>query len=227
MATLLDPRFKSAGFSKRQNATVAKELLISELLDRHRHSQDQQNIDIEITGSPEEHDVATAAVVTNASQEWAAILESESQSEDDGDELADVETRLRREVTEYLKEPRIAISEDLLMYWKENAVKWPSLGSIARKYHSAPPSSAAPERLFSTAKHVLKPTRLRLLPTNVEASLFLKKNLVAFPGSDHQKAPPPDDFTEPNSLGCPSAVLGEDATDSEGSDIEISSEEDE
>ena len=102
-------------------------------------------------------------------------------------------------------------------------VKWPSLGSIARKYHSAPPSSAAPERLFSTARHVLKPTRLRLLPTNVEASLFLKKNLVAFPGSDHQKAP--DDFTEPNSLDCPSAELGEDGADSEASDIEISSDE--
>ena len=126
VATLLDPRFKSAGFSKRQNATVAKELLISELLDRHTQ---EQNIDIEeitATGSTEEQDVAPA-VATNASQEWAAILESESQSEDDGDELANVETRLRREVTEYLKEPRIAISEDLLMYWRENAVKWPSL----------------------------------------------------------------------------------------------------
>ena len=212
VATLLDPRFKSAGFSKRQNATVAKELLISELLDRHTQ---EQNIDIEeitATGSTEEQDVAPA-VATNASQEWAAILESESQSEDDGDELANVETRLRREVTEYLKEPRIAISEDLLMYWRENAVKWPSLGSITRKYYSAPPSSAAPERLFSTARHVLKPTRLRLLPTNVEASLFLKKNLVAFPGSDHQNAP--DDFTEPNSLDCPSAVLGEDGAESE------------
>ena len=132
---------------------------------------------------------------------------------------------IRREVAEYLKEPRIAISEDLLLYWRENAVKWPSLRSIARKYHSAPPSSAAPERLFSTARHVLKPTRLRLLPTNVEASLFLKKNLVAFPGSDHQKAP--DDFTEPNSLDCPSAVLGEDGADSEVSDIEISSDEEE
>ena len=97
MATLLDPRFKSAGSSKRQNATVAKELLISELLDRHTQ---EQNIDIEeitATGATEEQDVAPA-VATSASQEWSAILESESQSEDDGDELANVETRLRREV---------------------------------------------------------------------------------------------------------------------------------
>ena len=96
---------------------------------------------------------------------------------------------------------------------------------LARKYHSAPPSSAASERLFSTSKQVLKPKGLRLLPTNVEASVFLKKNLVAFQGSD-EKAP--DDFIEPNSLDCPESVMGnEDGAESDVSDIEISSDEEE
>lgn len=113
-----------------------------------------------------------------------------------------------------------------LIYWKDNKMLFPNLADTSRKYHSAPPSSAAPERLFSIARQVLKPTRLNLKPANVEANLFLKHNLRAFGyGTDFEACP--DEFIARNSAFMPppdTAVLPED--DSECSDIEVSSDED-
>ena len=113
---------------------------------------------------------------------------------------------MRHEVTDYLKAKRSDQKEDVLTFWKNNRNKWPSLADMAKKYHSAPPSSAAPERLFSTAKHVLKPTRLAMKPQKVEASIFMKKNLASSTSAEFEAAP--EAFVEPNLLECSSYVMG-------------------
>ena len=87
---------------------------------------------------------------------------------------------------------------------------------LARKYHSTPPGSAAPERLFSTAMQISKPTRLNMKPVNLESNLFLKRNFALF----DKYGSCPDGFTAPNSADIPSSKYGPmDDDDSELSDI--------
>ena len=90
------------------------------------------------------------------------------------DDKGEVTTSIRREVNQYLKEKRWDIKCYPLEYWKANKMVYPRLASLARKYQITPPESAAPERLFSTAKQILKPTRLNVKPVNLESNLFLK-----------------------------------------------------
>ena len=72
------------------------------------------------------------------------------------------------------------------------------------------------------AGHVLKSNRLSLKPTNFEGCLFLKKNIGTF-GDDF--GPCPDEFVAPNKEDCPpSELCNEDDSDSECSDIVISSD---
>ena len=79
----------------------------------------------------------------------------------------------------YLKEPLISHLEYIhpLTYWKEKQPLWPCLADLACKYLSIPPSSAASERLFSSAGDIVSPERNRILPEKAEMLLFLKKNL--------------------------------------------------
>ena len=80
----------------------------------------------------------------------------------------------------------------------------------------------APERLFSTTGHILKSNRLSLKPTNFEGCLFLKKNIGTF---KDDCGPCPNEFEAPNREDCPpSELCTEDYSDSECSDIVISSD---
>ena len=70
--------------------------------------------------------------------------------------------------------------------------------------------------------HILKLNRLSLKPTNFEGCLFLKKNIGTF-GDDF--GPCPIEFEAPNKEDCPpSELCTEDYSDSECSDIVISSD---
>ena len=100
---------------------------------------------------------------------------------------------------------------------------YPRLASLARKYHSAPPGSAAPDRLFSTATLILKLTRLNTKPVNLESNLFLKRNFEMFV----KYVSCPDGFTAPYSADIPSSEYGPvDDDDSDLSDLCITDDED-
>jgi len=64
-----------------------------------------------------------------------------------------------------------------LIFSGENAIKWPLLTTLAKKYFSAPATSSESERLFSTAGQIVSNLRKRLLPENIEKLLFLHHNL--------------------------------------------------
>ena len=78
----------------------------------------------------------------------------------------------------YLKENIQSRHTDPLQYWKQKKVVWLPLADLASKYLSIPPSSAASERLFSSAADVISQERNRLLPEKAEMLLFLKKNML-------------------------------------------------
>ena len=115
------------------------------------------------------------------------------------------EESYRDEVTRYLKEKRVLITDNILEYWKKNELTLPHLAKLARKYHSPPPGSAASERFFSQAKLTLT-NRHNLKPKNVEMNLFLKYNVRAL-GYPNKYATVPEDFIPPNSSELPEAQL--------------------
>ena len=144
IATLLDPRFKLAGFSKKDNGVLAKEMAISEI-----------TAQLTVT----EASLGTAIEQSQGDQScssWSAVLEDDSAESQE--EEAGRYSRVRDQVQRYLREKRIDSSMDsreILKYWCANRETYPELANLARRYLSCPPGSAASERLFSQAKHVL------------------------------------------------------------------------
>ena len=87
---------------------------------------------------------------------------------------------LDNEVASYLKDPRIGRESDPLEWWRINAFRFPIMSRVARIYLSAPASSVACERMFSSIGKILCDSRSRLLPEKANQLLFLKCNLSAY-----------------------------------------------
>ena len=62
----------------------------------------------------------------------------------------------------------INFSEDPLEWWKANEKAFPMMYKLAKKYLVVPPSSAAVERLFKTAKLVQDPMRASMKTGTLE-----------------------------------------------------------
>jgi KRAB domain-containing zinc finger protein len=89
--------------------------------------------------------------------------------------------RAEVEVTEYLKLKRLSIGDDPFLFWTgDYATKWSLLAKLARKYFSAPATSAESERLFSTAGQIITNLRSSLKDENVEKLLFLHHNIKIY-----------------------------------------------
>ena len=73
----------------------------------------------------------------------------------------------------------------------------PLLSAIARKYLSAPPSSAVSKREFKMTKNIQTDKCCRLLPKTLETLLFLKFYLRAV-GHRTDLQVPPNEFCCPN-----------------------------
>ena len=80
----------------------------------------------------------------------------------------------------YLKEPVVSRSEHVhpLEYWQSKKAVWPCLAHLACKYLCIPPSSAASERLFSSASDVISAERNRILLEKAEMLLFINKTYL-------------------------------------------------
>ena len=166
LATVLDPRFKLKGFSTASSAANARMILIKEceeyllkLSSASPHDQPQPK--------RSKQDKST---LWNLFDEMLAESEGVSEGYGSGNS-----TEIMVEM--YLKEPLLSHLEHThpLTYWKEKKPLWPCLADVACKYLCIPPSSAASERLFSSAADVVSPERNRILPEKAEMLLFLKK----------------------------------------------------
>lgn len=58
---------------------------------------------------------------------------------------------------------------DILLWWKLNGIKYPTLQAIARDVLAIPVSTVASESAFSTSGHIVSPHRSRLHWTTLEA----------------------------------------------------------
>ena len=72
----------------------------------------------------------------------------------------------------YLKGPCIPRDKDPLLYWKDNAAKYPLLIGAARKYLAIPASSAPSERELKQTKQITKDW-ISLKPANLEIIIII------------------------------------------------------
>jgi len=66
---------------------------------------------------------------------------------------------------------------DIQQFWLDNKSMLPKLYAVARKVLCVPASSAASERVFSTAGRLLEKKRTSLAPSSVDSLLFLHSNM--------------------------------------------------
>ena len=160
IATLLDPRYKTRGFCKRENVIIVKDLIFAELY----------KIELSVSCSQESQQVNYSAEQNSRTKRsgWESILDSSSENDDDN--VVDAAQEVQAKA--YFNEKRIEIDDDPLAYWKERSVQWPQLAKLAYKYLCAPIGSCASEREFKIAKNMSSDERVRLLPENIERLLF-------------------------------------------------------
>ncbi|KAG2193535.1 hypothetical protein INT47_009586 [Mucor saturninus] len=81
------------------------------------------------------------------------------------------------DLSKYLAEPvrvRNRGKQNITMtYWKYSESMYPNLAKMARKFLSPPASSYSCERLFSTCKHFLTPTRPQLTAESLKESVLV------------------------------------------------------
>ena len=85
--------------------------------------------------------------------------------------------RIQIELKNYMKEPVLPLSATPLLWWKLNCHKYPLIAKAARIILCVPATSVPSERVFSTAGDIVTAQRASLSPDNVDALIFLKKNM--------------------------------------------------
>jgi len=85
------------------------------------------------------------------------------------------------ELDNYLKEKLLPkdMELDLLMWWKTNGFKYPTLQRIAKDILSVPVSTVASESAFSTSGRLISPHRSRLHPKTLEALMCAQSWLLS------------------------------------------------
>jgi hypothetical protein len=74
-------------------------------------------------------------------------------------------------------EPQLSSEGDPLQWWSLKMGAYPSLAKLARHILAVPASSVLAERIFSLAGNIVSNKRTKLTPANVDALVFLAKNM--------------------------------------------------
>ncbi|XP_028405766.1 zinc finger BED domain-containing protein 1-like [Dendronephthya gigantea] len=84
--------------------------------------------------------------------------------------------RINKEIQQLSNEAPIGLTEDMLMWWKENEKQYPLVRNLAARVLAAPPTSVPSEQIFSKAGLIVSKKRAALKPAIVDTLLFLSKN---------------------------------------------------
>ena len=173
-ATLLDPRFKKFYFTSEETDFAKTEVL---RFLRSRVNADDEVNSTEVSSSLPGSSHSPPSRSKQGSGLWDAHDASFRTSLE---EPSDCDPRPADEVQLdlYLKEARVSRSSNIFQYW--HCSSYPLLEPAAHKHLSAPPTSVASERLFSTAGQLYADRRSKLLGENAEKLLFLSYNIRLF-----------------------------------------------
>ncbi|KAK0425151.1 hypothetical protein QR680_009060 [Steinernema hermaphroditum] len=174
LATLLDPRFKSAFFEvpemKHDALLLEVESLAVSLCKKAGSDQNETEVETDQIGV--EDSPITDPFSHFLSQEPVKLTSSPSPT------IADAKLKAKQELDEYFSTPPNPQS-DPYEFWASPAseIKFPLLRSLACCHFSAPATSAESERLFSAAGLTISDLRTNLLDETPAKLLFLHSNM--------------------------------------------------
>lgn len=159
MALVLDPRFKKKGFSK---SSWGKELQESSLDKFHSIYRKY------VTSSPskQRESIPKHRELDNFFDDidFESIYEAPKKYNNEFDQ----------EIEDYLESPVEHEETDILLWWKINCSKYPTIAKMAKDYLSIPATSVPVERVFSESGSVLTPKRCNLSKEKVNALVCIK-----------------------------------------------------
>ena len=85
--------------------------------------------------------------------------------------------RIKQELDQYLSHPQLDVEASPLDWWKIEAVRYPVVAKLARKYLCLCATSVAAERVFSCGGHIVSDKRTCLKPERVDNLVFLALNM--------------------------------------------------
>ena len=94
-----------------------------------------------------------------------------------GPEEAHATVTINDELEIYMSDQILPRNKCPLTWWKSNAHRFPHLAPLACSLLSVPATSTPSERAFSTAGLTISSLRSCLKPKNVDALVFLNKNI--------------------------------------------------
>ncbi|CAG5041248.1 unnamed protein product [Parnassius apollo] len=193
IATYLDPKYKTKFFNEITKESIESELisLCQDQEGHGAHAQPQiQSFEHDVIQHNQHfHHTDTESLPSASSganfstdrflqSMLSEMMASAPNSDDDESPIAPIDRFLilKSLIINYIKEKRIGLQEDSLLWWKMNP-KYFELYRAVRQYLSAPPSSVPSERLFSGAGIVYDELRNRLSGETASKIIFVKFNL--------------------------------------------------
>lgn len=175
-STLLDPRFKKAGFGNMSNAREAEDGLKEELAllcrneTNFKRNKDHTNQELERVEFQNAQAEDKAKSKVNL---WSVLQKNLSEVKNTTNPTCFSTLMLRQ----YFETPHEDLNSCPGKYWIENKNSFKQLSQLALKYLCIPATSVPSERIFSTAGQIVSERRSRLKPKNVNMILFLNENL--------------------------------------------------
>ena len=174
IAAALDPRFRKLKFLPADDALKLQVQIQSFALDiKRKHKLLQAAVRQEASASspPKKRSCSLLDTLLGSDSEGE---DEENMDQEDGD--GDSET-VRKEVMSYFGENPIPRDDNPLTWWKDNAIRFPTVAAVAKSYLPIPATSTPSERLFSVAGNIVSKKRVSLTPEHVEMLTFLHSNI--------------------------------------------------
>ena len=173
VSTLVDPQYRGKLFLPDQLTTVT-DLLVEEAsrvqLQPTLPSSDVASEATQSQTGTEQPAAKRARLDISPLELLAAELGASAASETVSSQTA------ANEVRQYLSLTNVPLQHCPLAWWKEHCGQYPRIAKVAQRYLSAPPTSVASERLFSTAGNLYSDQRSQLAPERAEMLLFIREN---------------------------------------------------
>ena len=171
VSSFLDPRFKLNYVNNKAKVLEDVEKEMSELivcpLDDARSAND-----VVESGEPAETPPATKKAKGLSKVLGQCLGKSQSTST-----VLTLRQRVKQELDQYLSHPLLDVEESALYWWKVEAVRYPTVAKLARKYLCLCATSVAAECVFSCGGNIVTDRRTCLKPEKVDSLVFLALNM--------------------------------------------------